>query len=494
VAEPGVEGVVSDAGGPGSLVLEQRFAVVPEWVIDAEISDCAYRLYSVLLRYGQTSGQRMPARATLAGRLHKTSKDTVDRALKELEGIGAVVVERRRRDGRNLTNRYLLMSTPPDARGGETPGHGGRIRAATPGRRFAARRPDPEFLTEKPPPPAPPPGLRAAPAAGADGPSAADPALLAACGIADLSALAEDCQALRRGLGKPTARWTAGRLLPVIAQTARAGSWPPGLVGPALRALAADPATHSPTRLPYPGPWWDTAETGQQPHDRAALVAEQQALEARLAEADGSRVWAQQQARADLAGEPGDGQPGDRFAAGGLPAPRPSRADPMLSAAVRPTRATRLPCRRCPCERDQIGSAPTTAGSFMTRPPAEHRHVRRQRPFRQLHAQATAAGAPSAGRGGPRGLRPVARQGPDQTSTRPPSLPRHPSGGATAWQSPASAGRSAMPQAASRAASAAKSVCGWVPAVRPSGASRLTAGGRRSPAAWGAGGAPRAAG
>ncbi len=79
------------------------------------------------------------------------------------------------------------------------------------------------------------------------------------------------------------------------------GGWPPQLIGPALRALAADPATRSPMRLPYPGPWWDTAETGQQqPAERTAHIAEQQSLEARLAEADGSRVWAQQQARAQL--------------------------------------------------------------------------------------------------------------------------------------------------------------------------------------------------
>jgi hypothetical protein len=32
----------------GTLVVEQHFAIVPEWVIDADISDAAYRLYSVL--------------------------------------------------------------------------------------------------------------------------------------------------------------------------------------------------------------------------------------------------------------------------------------------------------------------------------------------------------------------------------------------------------------------------------------------------------------
>jgi len=303
-------------------------------------------LYSVLLRYGQSSGCRMPSRATLAGRLHKGSKDTVDRALKELQAVGAVVVQRRRRDGRNLTNRYLLMSTAPIARAtspaAESASGDGRIFAATPGRTDAATlaadlRPDPEFLTENPPP-APPPAAVPSAASTATGrptrhvscaPSTccADPAglsrrgvggvesavpggdagLLAACGISDLRVLADDCQATRRRLGLPAARWSTSRLLPVIAQAAKVGGWPPQLIGPALRALAADPATRSPMRLPYPGPWWDTAETaGHSLADRAAQAGEQQTLEARLAEADGSRVWAQQQARSQLAerGEP----------------------------------------------------------------------------------------------------------------------------------------------------------------------------------------------
>ena len=43
---------------PGSLRIEdQPFAVVPEWVIDTEISDAAFRVYSLLLRFGNTSGQ-----------------------------------------------------------------------------------------------------------------------------------------------------------------------------------------------------------------------------------------------------------------------------------------------------------------------------------------------------------------------------------------------------------------------------------------------------
>ncbi len=66
------------------LTVDEYYAPVPEWVLDAPISDCALRLYAVLLRYGHTSGARIPSRATLAHRLHKTSVDTVDRALREL--------------------------------------------------------------------------------------------------------------------------------------------------------------------------------------------------------------------------------------------------------------------------------------------------------------------------------------------------------------------------------------------------------------------------
>ncbi len=94
-------------------MLEERFSIVPEWVLDADVSDAAVRLYAVLLRFGATSGQRMPSRRTLADRLRKKSVDSVDRALKELVAVGAVEVTRRSRDGLNLTNRYLVRSTRP---------------------------------------------------------------------------------------------------------------------------------------------------------------------------------------------------------------------------------------------------------------------------------------------------------------------------------------------------------------------------------------------
>ena len=223
----------------GTLVLEQRFAIVPEWIIDAPISDCAFRLYAVLLRYGQTSGRRMPGRALLARRLHKSSKDTVDRALKELAGIGAVVVERRRSGRQNLTNRYHLRSTPPVDAASTSPAPvpaqadgripaatpGSRVRAATPGRVRAATRtpvdtttpgripaatlaaavpPDPEVPTESN---TPPPGSAANAegrqrSIGQSGASAASRGdLLELCGVDDLVVLAGRCQRLRLELG-----------------------------------------------------------------------------------------------------------------------------------------------------------------------------------------------------------------------------------------------------------------------------------------------------
>ncbi len=98
---------------PGSLRVEdQPFALVPEWVIDTDVSDAAFRVYSLLLRYGNTSGQRMPSRKLLAVRLHR-SVDAVDRAVRELVDTGLVRIEHRRAGRRNLTNRYHLTTTDP---------------------------------------------------------------------------------------------------------------------------------------------------------------------------------------------------------------------------------------------------------------------------------------------------------------------------------------------------------------------------------------------
>ena len=110
---PSPRGDPGDFAEAGSLVVEeQRFAVVREWVIDAELSDAAFRVYSLLLRCGNGFGCRMPSRRLLAQRLHR-SGDSVDRAMRELKTAGVVKVERRRHGRESLTNRYHVRTSDP---------------------------------------------------------------------------------------------------------------------------------------------------------------------------------------------------------------------------------------------------------------------------------------------------------------------------------------------------------------------------------------------
>lgn len=289
----------------GTLLIEDRFAIVPEWIIDADISDCAYRLYSVLLRYGQTSGQRMPGRALLAQRLRKTSTDTVDRALKELVRVGAVTVERRRVGKQNLTNRYHVRTTPPGRKSAATPG---RRNAATPDRTGAARvaaslRPNPERSTQRnspsPPPRTAAAGHPAEPHAAGEG-AGLDERELMAWGLRiDVAALAQRCIETRRLLGRPVTRWSTNRIRNALQEAITVRGWPAALAEAALIQVATDPNTMSPMRLAEAGPWWDQAET-QSNTPTTTELQELAELDRRLDEADGRRVWAQQKARADL--------------------------------------------------------------------------------------------------------------------------------------------------------------------------------------------------
>lgn len=279
-----------------SLTVEgHHFALVPEWLIDADIGDCAFRLYAVLLRYGQSSGRRMPSRATLAKRLRKRSVDTVDRAMKELVGLGAVTVERRRSGRQNLTNLYHVRTSAPGRTAAATslppaPGRSdaatcGREAAATCGRTRAARvtegmRHNPEDLTQRTPPPAA--RHQAAPWT-----------------EEDLQALSVDCQRLRRDLGMPVGLWTASCLSAAAARALDRG-WPAEHVLPALRRVAADPATRSPMRVAEAGPWWDKPAQAEEDGDTHASLA---VLEARLDALDGHRLGLQRQARAELQAE-----------------------------------------------------------------------------------------------------------------------------------------------------------------------------------------------
>jgi hypothetical protein len=298
------------------LSSEQRFAVVPEWMLDANVSDAAFRLYAVLARYGNTSGDRMPGRALLARRLRK-SVDTVDRALRELTAAGELEIERRQDGNRHLTNRYHLRTIDPDSSSridAATPvtdqpprPADDRSFATTPRRTDAARvaaplRPDPDVPTETPPPT---PEAEPAPKRVEEDPNQK---LLDACGIADLDAFAAEVQRLRRDLGQPSVRWTAPCLLAALQLAVKVRSWPAAAARQALLLVAADHRTRSPMRLAEAGPWWDHPERQtlkRTPQEQAELDG----LERLLADCD-DRALLQREARRQLAA---DGEPVTRL-------------------------------------------------------------------------------------------------------------------------------------------------------------------------------------
>ena len=273
------------------MVEGQAFAIVGEWVITAEISDAAFRVYSMLLRFGGTSGCRMPSRALLGRRLHR-SVDSIDRALRELVSAGIVRIEHRH-DGRQFrSNRYHVRTSSPAPAAAQG---GGRRSAATPGRTSAARvaadvRHYPDVPTQTKPPPPPRATLEQA-----------DDKLLAACGITDLADLARRCMNARTALRLPASRWSPKCLAVAIKLAVVNRGWPADDVVPALLAVAADPESRSPVRVAEAGPWWDRPlKPQEQPtHDLDKL-------ERRLDDLGGQRPAVQAQARNELTAE---GQP-----------------------------------------------------------------------------------------------------------------------------------------------------------------------------------------
>jgi hypothetical protein len=90
------------------ITADVRFSIVPEWVIDGDISDRAVRLYAILARYADNETmEAFPSRETLAarGRCHVKS---VDRAMQELIDIGAVVKSHRKAGNGFQSNVYTL--------------------------------------------------------------------------------------------------------------------------------------------------------------------------------------------------------------------------------------------------------------------------------------------------------------------------------------------------------------------------------------------------
>jgi len=93
--------------------------MIPEWILDAEISDRAVRLYALLARYANDQSIAFPGRRKLAERLRVTLP-TLDKAIKELVDGGAMeVVPRYRDNGGQTTNDYVMHFDP--AKPGDPP-------------------------------------------------------------------------------------------------------------------------------------------------------------------------------------------------------------------------------------------------------------------------------------------------------------------------------------------------------------------------------------
>jgi len=95
----------------------EYFAIVPEWVLMADVSANAVRLYAVLNRYANSQGRAWPSRRTLAEAL-RISASTIDRAKDELVDIGALTVESRTTPAGDYTsNLYILATSSPMRKG-----------------------------------------------------------------------------------------------------------------------------------------------------------------------------------------------------------------------------------------------------------------------------------------------------------------------------------------------------------------------------------------
>jgi hypothetical protein len=112
------------------LGADAYFAIVPEWVLwHPELSPGAVRLFGTLQRRTNEHDHAFPGRAWLAERCN-VSKNTIDRWMGELVGVGAVD-KRRRWDpeaGEYLTSLYVLRMVGPSPAVGTS----GPTREATP--------------------------------------------------------------------------------------------------------------------------------------------------------------------------------------------------------------------------------------------------------------------------------------------------------------------------------------------------------------------------
>ena len=88
--------------------VDVRFSIIPEWLLDSEVSDKALRVYAILARYADNETmQAFPSRETIAERARCHVK-TVDRALEELINVKAIVKKHRKSGNGYSSNLYTV--------------------------------------------------------------------------------------------------------------------------------------------------------------------------------------------------------------------------------------------------------------------------------------------------------------------------------------------------------------------------------------------------
>jgi len=94
------------------ITTDNRFVIIPQWVLMSPISDGALRLYAVLMKHADNmTGEAFPSRGTLAREIGKKSVRSIDGYIKELEQLGALRVERRKKSNlENWSNLYTVIT------------------------------------------------------------------------------------------------------------------------------------------------------------------------------------------------------------------------------------------------------------------------------------------------------------------------------------------------------------------------------------------------
>jgi hypothetical protein len=98
-----------------------KFATIPHWLIELDLSDKAVRLYLILSKYADNAdGTSYPGRGTLA-RLMRCHRSSVDRAVEELVNAGCITKQVRVQDGRYTSSLYTVKRVPPSRTHAATP-------------------------------------------------------------------------------------------------------------------------------------------------------------------------------------------------------------------------------------------------------------------------------------------------------------------------------------------------------------------------------------